>query len=170
MCNAEINYIKVTRIDVKLTRATICEIIKDGKILLQYKAAGKFGEGKWNGPGGKIKPNETPTEGVIREVREETGLNILDPELNGVIDFYFGEKPEPDWITYVFRVTEFTGELKPNDEGELSWINIEDIPYEDMWQDDEHWLPAFISGKKVKGTFWFNEEGTELLRHELNIE
>ena len=54
--------------------ATICEIIKDGRLLLQRKAKGRFGEGKWNGPGGKIKPEETPDEGVIREVKEETGL------------------------------------------------------------------------------------------------
>ena len=153
----------------KLIRATICEIIRDDKILLQYKAAGKFGEGKWNGPGGKIKPDETPVEGVIREVREETGLTILDPKLNGLIDFYFGEKPEPDWTTYIFMVTSFEGEIKPNDEGELRWFKIEDIPYDDMWQDDAYWLPDFIEGKKVEGTFWFNEAGTALIRHELQI-
>lgn len=153
-----------------MIQATICEIIKDEKILLQYKAEGKFGEGKWNGPGGKIKPEETPLEGVIREVQEETGLTIIEPELNGLIDFYFGEKPEPDWKTYVFRVTKFTGKLKPNDEGELRWFKIDDIPYGNMWQDDVHWLPSFILGKKVKGTFWFNEEGTEVLRYKLNIQ
>ena len=152
-----------------MIRATICEIISDNKILLQYKAAGKFGEGKWNGPGGKIKPDETPVQGVIREVQEETGLTILDPVLNGLIDFYFGEKPEPDWTTYIFRVTEFKGEISPNDEGELRWFKIEDIPYDDMWQDDVYWLPAFIEGKKVEGTFWFNEAGTELVRHELRV-
>jgi len=153
----------------KLIRATICEIIQDGKILLQYKAAGKFGEGKWNGPGGKIKPDETPVEGVIREVKEETGLTILDPVLNGLIDFYFGEKPEPDWITYIFRVTEFEGKIIPNDEGELRWFRVEDIPYEDMWQDDAYWLPAFIEGKQLEGTFWFNAAGTELIRHKLHV-
>jgi len=153
----------------KLIHATICEIIKDGKLLLQYKAAGKFGEGKWNGPGGKLKPNETPTEGVIREVNEETGLTIHKPELNGLIDFYFGEKPEPDWITYIFHVTDFDGELRANDEGELCWFKINEIPYDQMWQDDQHWLPAFLEGKKVKGTFRFDEEGKELLRYDLTV-
>ena len=153
----------------KLIRATICEIIRDNKILLQYKAAGKFGEGKWNGPGGKIKADETPVKGVIREVKEETGLTILDPEFNGLIDFYFGEKPEPDWTAYIFRVTEFVGDLLPNEEGELRWFGLEDIPYEDMWQDDAYWLPSFIEGKRVEGAFWYNEGGTELVRHELRI-
>jgi mutator protein MutT len=151
----------------KLIRATICEIIRDGNILLQYKAAGKFGEGKWNGPGGKIRPEETPMEGVIREVQEETGLTVLDPILNGLIDFYFGDKSKPDWTTYIFLVTKFKGKLKPSEEGELRWFKIDEIPYEKMWQDDEYWLPAFIEGKKVKGKFWFNENGTRLIRYEL---
>ena len=153
-----------------MTQATICEIIKDGKILLQYKAAGRFGEGKWNGPGGKIKPGETPEMGVTREIREETGLTILNPRLNGVIDFYFGEKPDPDWVAYIFLVTNFTGDLAPNDEGELRWFDINKVPYDDMWQDDAHWLPALIEGRKVKGSFWYSATGTELLRHNLTID
>lgn len=153
----------------KLIHATICEIIKDGKLLLQFKAAGKFGEGKWNGPGGKLRLGETPEEGVVREVLEETGLNIQNPRLNGLIDFYFGEKAEPDWTTYIFHVTDFNGDIRANDEGELRWFKISEIPYEQMWQDDKHWLPAFLEGKRVKGTFWFNEEGTELLRYDLTV-
>jgi 8-oxo-dGTP pyrophosphatase MutT (NUDIX family) len=152
-----------------LVQATICEITKDGKLLLQFKAAGKFGEGKWNGPGGKLKLDETPEEGVIREVKEETGLTIFNPKLRGQIDFFFGEKQEPDWNTYIFHVSEFSGELKPNDEGELSWFNLENIPYDKMWQDDEYWLPVLISGEEFKGTFWYNEDGSVLIRHRLEI-
>lgn len=151
-------------------RATICEIIKDNKILLQKKSAGRFGEGKWNGPGGKLKPNETPTKGVIREVLEETGLTILNPCLKGEIDFYFGEKSEPDWITYIFYVSEFTGVMKPNDEGELKWFDLSKVPYDEMWQDDEYWLPELIEGKKFSGAFWYNEDGAELIRHKLEVE
>ncbi len=150
-----------------MIRATICEIIQDGHILLQHKAAGRFGEGKWNGPGGKLKPNETPLEGVIREVKEETGLTIHDPELLGRINFFFGEKTEPDWTTYIFLVTDYTGDLTPNEEGELKWFNIKEIPYHEMWLDDKHWLPHLIQGKKVKATFWFDEDGEKILRYSL---
>ena len=150
--------------------ATICEIIHDDKLLLQRKAAGRVGEGKWNGPGGKIKPGETPEQGVIREVKEETGLTIHDPELLGNIDFYFGEKEAPDWITYVYLVTEFHGELNPNEEGELGWFTTKDIPYREMWADDIHWLPSLLEGKRVNGTFWYDEEGVKLVRHELKVE
>ena len=151
-------------------RATLCEIIHNSKLLLQLKSAGKFGEGKWNGPGGKLKQDETPVDGVKREVREETGLTILDPELLGLIDFYFGEKHQPDWTTYIFRVTEYSGELRDSDEGILRWFKLGEIPYNQMWADDQYWLPPLLEGRKVKGTFWYNEESTELLRHELQIE
>lgn len=150
--------------------ATICEITENGKILLQRKAAGKFGEGKWNGPGGKVEEDETPLEGVIREVREETGLTVLNPVLKGVLDFYFGEKEEPDWTAYIYHATEYEGEISPNDEGELRWFNFEEIPYDEMWQDDIYWLPPMLVGHSFKGTFWFNEEATELLRHNLVLE
>jgi 8-oxo-dGTP pyrophosphatase MutT (NUDIX family) len=153
-----------------LIRATICEIVKEDKILLQLKKAGKFGEGKWNGPGGKILFQESPREGVIREVYEETGLTLLNPALNGWIDFYFGEKSEPDWITYIFLATEFKGEIYASDEGELKWFKIKDIPYEKMWKDDQYWLPAFLKGKKIRGTFWFDHGGLNLIRHQLTIE
>ena len=150
--------------------ATICEITRDGKLLLQKKAEGKFGEGKWNGPGGKVEPDETPMEGVIREVREAPGLKVRNPKLKGVLDFYFGENEEPNWITYIFHVTEYEGELKPNEEGKLKWFKYEDIPYDKMWQDDKYWLPGFLEGRSFTGAFWFNEESTKLLRHELVFE
>jgi mutator protein MutT len=153
-----------------LIQATICEIVQDDKILLQLKRAGRFGEGKWNGPGGKLLSNESPLEGVKREVKEETGLTILNPSLNGCIDFYFGEKSEPDWTTYVFLVTEFQGEIQPSEEGELRWFKFQDIPYKTMWEDDQYWLPAFLEGKKIKGIFWFDQEGVKLVRHKLIVE
>lgn len=149
--------------------ATICEIVKDGKILLQRKSIGKFGEGKWNGPGGKLDPEESPMQGVIREVKEETGLLILEPELRGEIDFYFGEKKKPDWTTYIFLVTQFTGEINPNEEGELRWFKLEEIPYGQMWPDDSHWLPPLMIGKTVEGTFWYDDVGETIQRYKLKI-
>jgi len=153
-----------------LITATICEITRNGKLLLQKKAAGRFGEGKWNGPGGKVKPGESPEQGVIREVKEETGLTIQDQVLQGELDFYFGEKDNPDWTAYIYHATEFIGELNPNEEGELRWFRIEDIPYDEMWADDVHWLPYLLEGKRVSGTFWFDEKGEKLVRHELKVE
>lgn len=152
-----------------MIRATICEIVKDGKILLQKKSVGRFGEGKWNGPGGKLDPDETPKQGVIREVKEETGLLIIEPEIRGEIDFYFGEKLKPDWSTYIFLATKFAGKINPSEEGELRWFNLVEIPYNQMWPDDSYWLPPLISGKIVKAIFWYDEGGSTIKKYKLKI-
>ena len=64
----------------------ICYIINDwGEVLLQKKARG-FGVGKWNGPGGKLQAGETPEEACLREVKEETNLDIKIEAKIGVYD------------------------------------------------------------------------------------
>lgn len=152
------------------TEATLLIIIKDGRILLLRKAPGRFGEGKWNSPGGKIRPGENPEECARREVYEETGLRVLSVRLHGALRHYFGQVDEPDWIVYQFSTTDFEGESKEGEEGVLRWFPVEEIPYHEMWQDDEHWLPLLLEGKDFTGDFYFNEEGTELLHHSLVVQ
>lgn len=160
--------------------ATLCHIRKDGKLLLQRKARGLFGAGKYNAPGGKLKSDERPEQGAIREVLEETGLNVNSLISHGKLIFYFGkiekkavekkkERPEPDWIVYVFSTAEFSGKLKSDVEGELVWMDEAKIPFEDMWQDDRHWLPLLLESKKFEGTFHFDEDAKNLLSHEIKI-
>lgn len=151
------------------TRATICEIISDGKLLLQHKKLGKFGAGKWNGPGGKIEPGESPREAVIREVQEETGLVIYDVKYRGMLDFYFGKKPKPDWTCYVFSTESYKGTPRNLGEGELKWFDFVDIPYKEMWPDDEYWLPLILKGKNFNGYFIYGETGERLIEHHIDL-
>jgi 8-oxo-dGTP pyrophosphatase MutT (NUDIX family) len=151
------------------TNATLCEIIKDSKILLQRKAAGKFGEKKWNGPGGKMINDETPEECVIREVLEETGLLVNSLSYHGEVEFYFGVKNEADWNVYIYSTGCFSGVLKESEEGELRWFRLEDIPYDKMWEDDLHWLPLLLANKRFKGSFTYDEEGDNLLNYDLKL-
>jgi 8-oxo-dGTP pyrophosphatase MutT (NUDIX family) len=138
-------------------------------LLLQRKNLKKFGGGKWNGPGGKIEPNESAIEGVCREVLEETGLRIYSPILKGVLEFYFGKKPESDWTCYIFRVEKFSGDPVNLGEGELRWFKLKDIPYKNMWEDDKHWLPLLIDNKNFKGHFIYDEKGEKIIEYNLQI-
>jgi 8-oxo-dGTP diphosphatase len=149
--------------------ATLCAIICDGRILLQRKAAGRFGEGKWNGAGGKLIPGETPVEGVIREVLEETGLRIREPRRHGVLDHYFGDRLTPAWSVHVFSATDFEGEPVGGEEGELRWFPMEEIPYGEMWDDDIHWLPLLLEGRDFDGAFYFNGDASRLLDFRLTV-
>ena len=150
------------------TEATLLTIIKDGQILLQRKTVGRFGEGKWNGAGGKLKPGEDPADGVIREVLEETGLRITEPRRHGLLDHYFGDRSTPAWSVHIFSATEYEGEPVGGEEGELRWFPVEEIPYGEMWEDDIHWLPLLLEGRDFDGAFYFNEDASRLLDFRLS--
>ena len=150
--------------------ATLCHIIDGGRLLLQRKSAGLFGEGKWNGVGGKLKEGESPREGAAREVFEETGLTVSNLKPHGVLNFFFGQRKEPDWVVHVFSTSTFEGEPRPSEEGVLRWFAFDETPYDEMWQDDEHWLPLLLEGKRFSGDFYFNEDGTEMVDFNLKVE
>jgi 8-oxo-dGTP diphosphatase len=109
--------------------------------------------GKWNGLGGKLESGETPEECAIREIREESGLAITDPLLKGVLTFPAFAKDE-DWYAFVFLVTHFSGELIESPEGQLAWIENDDLLSLNLWEGDRIFLPwldkpGFFSGKFV---------------------
>lgn len=149
--------------------ATLCYVLRDGEVLLIEKARG-FGKGKWNAPGGKLRPMENPTQCAVREVFEETGLRVSGIRLLGTLRFYFGQREAPDWVVYVFVAWSFTGELKTSGEGAGKWFRREEIPYDEMWADDRHWVPVLLQGNRFRGDFYFDDDGTNLLDYGLETE
>lgn len=142
----------------------MCFIVKENQVLLAMKKRG-FGEGWWNGAGGKIKEGETPREAILREMQEEVGIVPRDPVHHGTLHFFF-EDGTPDWEVRVFRAEEFDGEPSESEEMSPAWFNFEDIPYDSMWKDDPHWLPLLLEGKRFEGRFTFRDNIT-LLSHEV---
>jgi mutator protein MutT len=149
--------------------ATLCIIQNDGQILLQLKTSGRFGEGKWNGTGGKIDLGETPLQAAIREVKEETSLDVSDLRLHGVLNHYFGPKDINPWQVHIYSTNAYKGTPTASEEGELRWFTPEEIPYGQMWQDDKHWLPLLLEGREFTGEFHFNEDGSDLQWFRLTV-
>ena len=145
---------------------TLCYVMREGKALLIRKERG-FGVGKLNAPGGKLKEGETPEEGVVREVLEETGLQLKNVSSHGVLRFYFGQRKDPDWIVYIFSSRWFDGEVKDSDEGVLQWVDLKRPPYDEMWEDDRHWLPLLLENRSFSGDFYFDESGEKLIDYQL---
>jgi mutator protein MutT len=140
----------------------LCYIInKQGEILLQFKSKG-FGQGKWNGPGGKVESGETPEESVRREVKEETGISINHLKKSGDLEFLFKGREEWNNYCHVFVCNKFEGGPKDKGEGKLQWFKREDLPFDKMWADDIHWLPDVLQGRYVKKRFYFDREGNLL--------
>ena len=136
-------------------RATLCFLIRDGKILLIRKKRG-LGAGKINGPGGRIEPGEEPHECAVRETSEEVGLTPLDVQNRGELHFQFADGYSLHCT--VFVANEYTGELIETDEALPIWTSLESIPYQEMWADDIYWLPGVVSGGTFRGYFHFDGE------------
>ncbi|MBN1326310.1 8-oxo-dGTP diphosphatase [Candidatus Falkowbacteria bacterium] len=143
----------------------LCYLLNDkNQVLLIMKKRG-FGVGKWNGPGGKIKQNETPEQAAIREVEEETGYKPSNLLNLGFIEFIWPHKEENNQVCHIFITKNFAGELKESDECLPQWWNIDKIPLEKMWPDDIYWLRDALAGKETKYRFFF-DENNEYLKHE----
>ena len=117
-----------------LTNLCLVEDPTNGKVVLQYRSPDRYK--KWSGyafPGGHIEEGESLAESVIREVYEETGLTIAAPKLVAVKDW------EPDvgtrYIVFCYKATEFTGQLRSSEEGEVSWVEKDQLDQLDLSYD-----------------------------------
>tara|TARA_Y100000310_G_scaffold278642_1_gene297181 strand:+ start:7448 stop:7912 length:465 start_codon:yes stop_codon:yes gene_type:complete len=152
-----------------IINATLCFIKKNNKVLLQKKAKGLYGEHKYNAPGGKLKPNESPESGVAREVKEETGLSISNLTKHGQVAYYENNPHSPAWVVHVFSTNNFSGEIITNNrEGILEWIHQDNMPYDKMWANDKDWISLLLQNKKFKAEFHFDEK-EQLIKKEINI-
>jgi len=120
---------------------TLCYVEKDDHYLMLHRIKKKndIHEGLWVGLGGKFEAGESPEDCVIREVFEESGLQIQNPKLRGILTFPSGFDAD-DWYVFLFTATEFTGEIKPCEEGELSWVRKDRLNSLPMYAGDSHFL------------------------------
>ncbi len=138
--------------------ATLCYVKHAGKTLMihRVKKANDVHQGKWNGLGGKLDPGETPEECVVREVWEESGLRIHNPELKGFLTFP-GFANDEDWYAFVFVAREFEGELIESPEGPLEWIPDEQLSRLPLWEGDYIFLPWLDQGRFFSGKFTYKD-------------
>jgi len=134
---------------------TLCLVIQDGKVLLGLKKRG-FGEGRWNGFGGKVEEGETVVEAAHRELLEESGVEAKEMEEMGVLEFSFENDPKMLEV-HIYKVSDFTGEPIESEEMRPEWFGFDDIPFEQMWSDDKYWFPYLLGGRKFKGNFRFDK-------------
>lgn len=137
-------------------RCTLLFLRKDDQLLLAMKKRG-FGEGRFNGVGGKIEDNETLEEAIVRECQEE--IEVTPLHFTPVAEhIFYGDSDSFHMHVFVYICDEWQGEPHETEEMAPAWYKIPEIPYDQMWSDDVLWLPKVLDGKKVYGEFYFDED------------
>lgn len=146
--------------------ATLVYLKRDGKTLMihRIKKQADIHQGKWNGLGGKLEPGESPEACAVREVREESGLEIRSLRYGGLLVFA-GFKGE-DWYVWVYTTDAFDGELIDSDEGRLQWIPDAEIRALPLWPSDLLFLDWLEAGKVFSARFAYSPQD-EMLGHEV---
>ena len=107
----------------KCILTNICLIYKDNQILVLDRK-----KKDWPGltfPGGHVEKDEDFVSSVIREVKEETGLRIKKPILCGIEEFK--TEQEDRYLMFYYKTNNFSGKIKSSKEGEVFWIDRDDL-------------------------------------------
>ena len=127
-----------------MDKTVLAYIKKDDKFLMLFrnKKEHDINKGKWIGIGGHIEEGESKEQALVREIKEETGLDVLHYLYRGELLFVNNDFEE---IMYLFLVDEVSGTLIDCDEGQLAWIKKEDLMSLNMWEGDYKFLPLLIN-------------------------
>ena len=107
-------------------------------------------------PGGHVEVGESFTEAVIREVKEETNLRIVSPQMCGMKDWV------EDGIRYVvlfYRTEKFEGDLISSEEGQVWWEDLKELPNLDLSLDMEDMLRIFL--EEFLSEFFYYQDGED---------
>ena len=138
---------------------TVLCLIQDGnRILLQNRV-----KEDWKGytfPGGHVEPGEYFVAAVVREMKEETGLDIINPRMVGIKQFPItGGR----YIVLLFKATEFSGEVVSSEEGEMEWIDIDELSRVNVVEDFRDLLKVINDPELTE--FQYTIEGDEWITH-----
>lgn len=133
----------------------MCMVYDGDKILVQDKL-----DPEWPGitfPGGHVEPCESFTSSVIREVKEETGLDITDVRLCGMKQ-WTQRDGEFRYIVFFYKTDEFSGELKSSDEGKMFWIDKKNLKNYTLADGFESMFEVF-DNDSLSENYWYLEDG-----------
>ena len=133
--------------DKKMNFTTLCYIEKGNKYLMLHRISKKKdgNKDKWIGVGGHFEKGESPEECLLREVKEETGLELTSYQFRGIVTFISDEWP--DEYMCLYTADKYTGDIGNCDEGELVWVEKGKIMDLNIWEGDKIFLKLLMENQ-----------------------
>lgn len=118
---------------------TLCYIEQDDKYLMLHRISKKndINHDKWIGVGGHFMEGESPEECLLREVKEETGLELTSWRFRGIVTFQSDEYPAEYMHLYTAKAPVNEGEIYDCNEGKLEWVNKDAVLDLPIWEGDK---------------------------------
>jgi 8-oxo-dGTP diphosphatase len=160
---------RVADIDWMLWRArdlaTLTFVLDNRRVLLIHKKRG-LGAGKVSAPGGRLEPGETYEACAVREVEEELRITPHQIAYAGENSFAFLDGYSIH--AKVYRTSHWSGTPVETSEAVPVWVDVDAIPYDDMWADDHLWVPHLLAGRRFRGRYVF--DGDVMLDYALDVD
>lgn len=122
----------------------MCLVYDENRILVQEKKDTGI-KGGLVLPGGHVEQGESLTQSVIREIKEETGLNIYNPQPCGYKDWILDDGTR--YIVLLYKTDKYDGEIKSSEEGCVFWLDRKDIEKANLIWNMRELLEIFESDK-----------------------
>lgn len=97
---------------------------EDGRVLLMQRLPGKHLAGLWEFPGGKLEPGETVVQALVRELREELGIEVMASELLISVPWHY---PDKSVRLHAMRVTTWRGDVAAREGHPLKWVHVREM-------------------------------------------
>jgi 8-oxo-dGTP diphosphatase len=148
-------------IDPKITIGNVCFVINEhtSKVLLLKRSRHPMKD-QYTGVGGKTYYEEDIRFSCIREVKEETGLDLTDIQLKGVLKTVLAEGGSSSWILFVYVGKTADTALEECDEGILEWVNESELATYDLIGFIKEILPNVLDKNQFfEGTIHHDRQG-----------
>ena len=140
---------------LEITNMVMVQSPDDGKVVVQERMK------SWCGisfPGGHAENGESIYDSAVREIKEETGLDIGNLKACGFM-YWFNNKTEDKYFTYFYKTTDYSGELiDATDEGRVFWANLEELAVMKLAPIFKEYLPMFLKDKYCEAYCSWNED------------
>jgi len=142
---------------LEITNMVMVQNINTGEVIVQDRVK------NWCGiafPGGHAENGETIYDSAIREVKEETGLDIWNLKPCGFM-YRFNNQTEDKYFTYFYKTADYSGELlSETDEGQVYWTKMDDLNGMKFAPNFKEYLPIFLKGTYTEAYCAWNDDMT----------